>query len=411
MKKIVFIMAFSIFSFCCQSQWSNSGDNVTTGSLAIGSTATNSYSMLSINGPNWPTGTASKRDINFNFAAAGSSTIRSYRGSSWDTYLQFLTTGSDNSKDVRLHIDGAGNIGVGTVAPLANLHTSGMGGRVNARFTQTSTSNDSSSPVVVIEQTSPTNSSGLQINFTGSGGDQYNHSNTAALQITNSSNHRALVVNNSSGKRLFEVNKDGNVGIGTIHPQFSLDVRGGNGYIGSNGLMFHASGNAPDGLPYARFTENYGIRFSSPDPRWVFSSKPSVLIGYAPNGQNWGNDNLFVAGNVGIGTTNPDALLAVKGDIHAQEVRVDLNVPGPDYVFEPSYDLKPLAEIESYIKENKHLPEVPSAKEMEKNGVQLGEMNMLLLKKVEELTLHLIKQQSMIEAQNKEIEKLKTQIK
>jgi len=85
-------------------------------------------------------------------------------------------------------------------------------------------------------------------------------------------------------------------------------------------------------------------------------------------------------------------------------VQVALTNPGPDYVFEPTYNLKPLAEIETYIKENKHLPEVPSAKEMEKNGVQLGEMNMLLLKKVEELTLHLIEQ-------NKEIKELKNEIK
>jgi hypothetical protein len=126
----------------------------------------------------------------------------------------------------------------------------------------------------------------------------------------------------------------------------------------------------------------------------------------------------YSAGNVGIGTTAPDAKLAVKGTIHAQEVKVDLNVPGPDYVFEPSYDLKPLAEIETYIKENKHLPEVPSAKEMEKNGVQLGEMNMLLLKKVEELTLYSIEQnkklneqQELIQGLIKEMQQLKTDTK
>ena len=102
-------------------------------------------------------------------------------------------------------------------------------------------------------------------------------------------------------------------------------------------------------------------------------------------------------GNIGIGTTAPDAKLAVKGTIHAQEVKVDLNVPGPDYVFEENYNLPSLTEIENYIKQNKHLPEVPSAKEMETNGINLSEMNMLLLKKAEELTLHLINQQKEIE--------------
>jgi hypothetical protein len=107
-------------------------------------------------------------------------------------------------------------------------------------------------------------------------------------------------------------------------------------------------------------------------------------------------------GNVGIGTTDPGSFkLAVNGKIWGTEVQVAVTRP-PDYVFEPTYQLKPLAEIETYIKENKHLPEVPSAKEMEKNGVQLGEMNMLLLKKIEEVALFLIEQ-------NKEMRKLKSE--
>ncbi len=93
---------------------------------------------------------------------------------------------------------------------------------------------------------------------------------------------------------------------------------------------------------------------------------------------------------VGIGTRNPDEKLTVKGKIHAEEIIVDLNVPGPDYVFEAEYELASLAEIEAFIKANKHLPEVPSAARMEEEGIVLGEMNMLLLKKIEELTLHMI---------------------
>jgi hypothetical protein len=118
-------------------------------------------------------------------------------------------------------------------------------------------------------------------------------------------------------------------------------------------------------------------------------------------------------GNVGIGTMNPDARLAVKGTIHAQEVKVDLSVPGPDYVFEEDYNLTSLKDLEAYIALHKHLPEVPSAQEMEANGLYLKEMNMLLLKKVEELTLHLIQLEKNLEkadAQNKTLEKRITQL-
>jgi hypothetical protein len=123
-------------------------------------------------------------------------------------------------------------------------------------------------------------------------------------------------------------------------------------------------------------------------------------------------------GKVGIGTTTPDQLLTVKGIIHSQEVRVDLTVPGPDYVFEKNYSLPALKEVKDYIDQHKHLPEVPSAIQMEKNGVQLGEMNMLLLKKVEELTLYVIEQNKKIElqqqqneVQQKQIDKLNAAIK
>lgn len=109
-------------------------------------------------------------------------------------------------------------------------------------------------------------------------------------------------------------------------------------------------------------------------------------------------------GNVGIGTVAPDEKLTVKGKIHAEEVRIDLSVPAPDYVFASNYKLKTLQEVEDYIIQNSHLPEIPSAKEIEKNGLMLAEMNMSLLKKIEELTLYSIEQNKKTEAQAKEIE-------
>jgi hypothetical protein len=114
-------------------------------------------------------------------------------------------------------------------------------------------------------------------------------------------------------------------------------------------------------------------------------------------------------GNIGIGTTSPDSKLSVKGQIHAQEVKVDLNgAVAPDYVFSKDYKLPSLEDIQSYIEANQHLPEVPSAKEMEEKGINVGEMNLLLLKKVEELTLHLIAESNARKKLEQEVAELKT---
>lgn len=109
-------------------------------------------------------------------------------------------------------------------------------------------------------------------------------------------------------------------------------------------------------------------------------------------------------GNVGIGTTNPDQKLTVKGKIHAEEVIIDLSVPLADYVFKPEYKLMPLDELEQFVKTNNHLPEIPSASEVEKDGLSLGEFQNKLLQKIEELTLYTIelrKEVDQLKAQNK----------
>jgi hypothetical protein len=100
-------------------------------------------------------------------------------------------------------------------------------------------------------------------------------------------------------------------------------------------------------------------------------------------------------GNVGIGTTNPTDLLTVAGKIGAREIKVSTNA-GADFVFEPNYKLPDLPELEQFIKTNKHLPEIPTAKQMIDNGINLGELNIKLLQKVEELTLHLIEKDKQI---------------
>jgi hypothetical protein len=112
-------------------------------------------------------------------------------------------------------------------------------------------------------------------------------------------------------------------------------------------------------------------------------------------------------GNVAIGTTDPHGYkLAVNGDAIATSMTVKLYASWPDYVFKPTYKLPSLTEVKTYIDQNQHLPDMPSAQEVERNGLNLGDMVKLQAKKIEELTLYLIDQQQRVKAQNERIERL-----
>lgn len=122
-------------------------------------------------------------------------------------------------------------------------------------------------------------------------------------------------------------------------------------------------------------------------------------------------------GKIGIGTDRPDELLTVKGKIHTQEVLVDLKgAVAPDYVFEtyfegaselkPEYVFPTLKEVAAFLAANYHLPEVPSAGQLEENGLALKEMNLLLLQKIEELTLYTIEQQQQIDILKERVNQL-----
>jgi metal-dependent hydrolase (beta-lactamase superfamily II) len=102
------------------------------------------------------------------------------------------------------------------------------------------------------------------------------------------------------------------------------------------------------------------------------------------------------SGNVGIGTTNPTEKLAVNGKIRAKEVIVDTG--WSDYVFAKNYKLASLSEVEQHIQTLGHLPGVPSAQEVAEKGVSVGDMQAVLLAKIEELTLHVIAQQKELSA-------------
>ena len=107
-------------------------------------------------------------------------------------------------------------------------------------------------------------------------------------------------------------------------------------------------------------------------------------------------------GNVGIGTDTPKERLSVNGTIRAKEIKVEVS-DWPDYVFHHDYSLPLLTDVEKFIHEHKHLPDFPSAVIAEEEGVNLGQMNKLLLKQIEELTLHLIQ----MEKRLKELETVK----
>jgi hypothetical protein len=123
----------------------------------------------------------------------------------------------------------------------------------------------------------------------------------------------------------------------------------------------------------------------------IFFLHPEVSFPYYGLKHGWElrEDDLYRrTGNVGIGIDDPKAKLHVDGNILAKEIKVEAQTA--DFVFEDNYQLKDLSEVEEFITTNKHLPDIPSAKQMKENGVGLSEMNKLLLQKVEELTLYVI---------------------
>ncbi|HEY3406144.1 MAG TPA: hypothetical protein VGK59_22310 [Ohtaekwangia sp.] len=174
------------------------------------------------------------------------------------------------------------------------------------------------------------------------------------------------------------IDENGNVGIAKTNPGYTLDV---NGAINATSILVN------------------GVPVSGSSMQWLS-----------------GTSAVYYNGNVGIGNfataSTGSFKLAVDGKIGAREIHVTLANPWPDYVFDTNYKLMPLDEVEQFVQTHKHLPEIPSAQVMEKEGLQLGEMNTLLVKKIEELTLYMIelkKEVDMIKAENEELKnRLKT---
>ncbi|MBI1767425.1 MAG: hypothetical protein HYR67_03510 [Bacteroidetes bacterium] len=339
-------------------------------------------------------------------------------------FLGLYTTtysGGLQSRIERLTISDKGDVGIGT-SPLTRFHVDGQDGLqsrlninnpsvggVGGSLDITMGSGSNSSYAAGIRGYVPSGQPGVDRVYLGLYTTTYNGSLQSRME-------RMTIADN------------GNVGIGTTNPSSILSVKGDYGLSiepsSSGPVSFYVTSNSADNIIGVNARTKIGS-WEIPD-----NSKPSSFIDFSTYNVNnpyyggiafytrnsgasgIGSEKMVLLnnGNVGIGNTSPDAKLAVSGQVHAQEVKVSVTVPGPDYVFEKEYKLTSLEEIKTYIDQNKHLPEVPSAKEMEKNGVQLGEMNMLLLKKIEELTLYAIEMNKRMEEMKEENATLKTRV-
>ncbi len=279
---------------------------------------------------------------------------------------------ASNGINERVRILGNGYVGIGTPAPQAPLDVKGsviINGPGNTLTLQKSSNNI---PALA---------------FQGAAG--------VSTLIEAGDDHFTTYV---GGQRRFTIQSDGKVGIGTNGPEAKLHVYGtaNANMLGIGSYTLPVSGDEA-GV--------FAIKTNHDNNLWSQS-----IVSYGTGGKGLrvynsggagstafevvqGAGSRFIVdgqGDVGIGTNDPKGYkLAVAGKIRTTEVKVE-PLPWFDYVFEPSYKLPDLKETEKFIKENKHLPEIPSDKEVQANGLELGKMNSLLLKKVEEITLYLI---------------------
>lgn len=198
--------------------------------------------------------------------------------------------------------------------------------------------------------------------------------------------------NNGNG---FVIDTNGYVGFNTNYPKQKIHV------VDHNILITRTSARS-DGITNGAIMFGDEATNSCRHGAWGIEYVDSENEGYGLNffkpytscNTNPGNYKLFLAdnGNVGIGTKTPLAKLTVDGNICAKEVRVSLSGSPcwPDYVFANDYELMKISDLKQYIQTNSHLPGIPSATDVEENGVELGATTELLLQKIEEMTLYII---------------------
>ncbi|MDD7886048.1 hypothetical protein [Flavivirga sp. 57AJ16] len=227
-------------------------------------------------------------------------------------------------------------------------------------------------------------------------------------------------VDMTGGTDLFTVRSSGKIGIGTTNPNEKLQVVGNISSYEGNIYLNNSSVNQEDSgvIRWNEYSENTTNKSGA----FIKYNGASNYLQLVTNNETteyehlrmYRGGNLLLQpsfGNVGIGTTDTKGFkLGVQGKIAAEEVKVALHANWADFVFENNYKLPTLKEVEQHIKEKGHLQDIPSAEEVAKNGIFLGEMDAKLLQKIEELTLYTIAQEKKIKKQSSKIKKQEQEI-
>ena len=213
--------------------------------------------------------------------------------------------------------------------------------------------------------------------------------------------HIGVNTASSGNVEIMTLRHNGNVGIGTTSPNKILDIAKNGGTMRLKNL--NSNSLAPTfQIANAAGTQYLWMNYNNGD------GNGHIGINTASSG-NVESLTLRHNGSVGIGTTTTGShKLAVEGTIGARGVKVEAN-GWSDFVFNTDYELKDLEEVESFINENNHLPDVPSENEVMENGINVGEMDATLLQKIEELTLYMIEQNKKTNKLIEEVQELKVE--
>jgi hypothetical protein len=418
MRKIVyiFLVSFYVLTLPAMAQWQLTGNSGTTPGTHFIGTTSNVGLMFKTNSTQSGYIDIVNTNTSFGQNAMASNTSGSYNTAFGTGPLQANTTGTNNlaigTWALVTNTTSSYNFAIGRQT-LSAITTGGF--NTAAGFESMFKTTTGTNNTVFGFQTLYNNTSGTDntvVGYTGgfdltTGGDNTFVGFNAGKGITTGNNNTIIganitglssslsnniIIADGQGNQRINVNNTGYVGIGIASPTAQLHTTGTvlfaglpNNASAARVIVSDASGN----LGYAAASS-----FSSGSSNWSTSGT---------NIQN-ANTGLVIIGPVPTTLpTDANLKLAVNGNIYSKKLVVTAS-GWADYVFAPEYRLLPLNDLEAYLATYRHLPEVPSAREVEQNGIDVGANQNILLKKVEELTLYAIEQNKKAEVQQKLID-------